>query len=145
MNRTSAIGMGAVFGGILAPFIGCVVIAITRGLMDPKFRFVALSWPIFFFPYAALLFGIPGGLAGACFGWCLHSALHKFRSPRILLFFAAMTGGAAGAVIMTIFKLASDNFSSAFFVPAVVSGSVAAALYSLWLRRCTAHSQSVAQ
>ncbi len=145
MNRVRAILMGAAFGGILAPFIGCITIAVTGGLMDPKFRFQALSWPIFFFPYAVLLFGIPGVLAGACFGWYLHSHLSKFRSRSSLIFFAAMTGGAAGALIMTLLKLASDNIASAFLLPAVVSGSVAAVLYSVWLHRRTVPFQTIVQ
>ncbi len=137
--------MGAAFGGILAPFIACITIAVTGGLMDPKFRFQALSWPIFFFPYAVLLFGIPGALAGACFGWYLHAHLNKFRSRPSLICFAAMTGGATGAMIMTLLKLASDNVATAFFTPAVVSGSVAAVLYSVWLHRCTVPLQTIAE
>ncbi len=132
MTRKQAITVGLICGLVLGPFVGCVELAIVVVITDATLRYQAITYPIFLLPFAILMFGLPGAVAGALSGWAVHAMSPTLKSRLQIVVSAALIGAILAMVAVGALKLFRFQIEWIYLLLAGSSGFLTGSGFGLW-------------
>jgi hypothetical protein len=135
MTRTKASLVGLLCGLFVGPFVGSFEVALFASFSEPQNRSAVLFFPLTLYPFAILMFGLPGALGDAVSGWTVQAIAPKLKSRSQIIALSALIGTVLASIAVETLDVLRLQIDRGFMLLAGSSGLLTGIAFGVWFSR----------